>query len=446
MLPFYTFNAILEKTVFRRRIRLLEEKKFLYSRISGDEDIVKYQLKKLKETWRQAMKCSAFYRYWQKKHSLPVEIESLEEFSKFPVITKSDIQAHQELIFNGLVKYRVTSTGGSTGEPVKFPTSKSEKEYEYTNTYLGRFWWGIDPLDKILLFWGHSHLFGNGIKGRVANLRRYLSDLIINTYRLDAYNMSPETVGKYYSILVKKDPEVMIGYTSTIYKLMKYMDEMGLKQYSSKRLKGVIMTSELVTRADIHLVESLLGIPAIVEYGMAETGVLAYSHYSPYKLEVFWDHFLLTGSEDHRLKVSTLYPRIFPLINYDTSDLSHPIKTCGKSILGLSLIKGRAKQELLIRTKYKNQILHISGIMLVHILKGYPGVYGVSFQQLINYRIKIFVESKKTIILNDIKNYFFKEIRKDYHNICENCIEFCVKDNLPKTLSGKEYHHIPSIT
>ena len=138
-----------------------------------------------------------FYKMWKEKYNLPEKILSIEELNNFPVLTKKEIQQNSELIFSHLKDYQTTSTGGSTGEPTKFPYIKSEMEYNYATNYLARSWWGFEPLDKVLLFWGHSHLFGNGVKGKINQYKRVMLDLLINTKRLNAYDMSFNTIGKY---------------------------------------------------------------------------------------------------------------------------------------------------------------------------------------------------------------------------------------------------------
>ena len=46
---------------------------------------------------------------------------------------------------------------------------------------MARSWWGVNPLDNMVLLWGHSHLFGTGIKGQINHKLRLLKDILIKT-------------------------------------------------------------------------------------------------------------------------------------------------------------------------------------------------------------------------------------------------------------------------
>ncbi|MCH7562940.1 MAG: hypothetical protein IH968_03850 [Gemmatimonadetes bacterium] len=64
-----------------------------------------------------------------------------------------------------------------------------------------------------MAFWGHQHLFGTGIRGVLAEYKRRVCDRVVNIERLSAYDMSASTVARYFSVLCKSDPQVILGYT-----------------------------------------------------------------------------------------------------------------------------------------------------------------------------------------------------------------------------------------
>ena len=138
---------------------------------------------------------------------------------------------------------------------------------------MARGWWNVKPLDGIFLIWGHSHLFGDGIKGQINYYKRLFYDWLINTKRLSAYDLSINSLSNYYQILKKSNPTLIIGYTSAIYKLAKHIDENNLDIENKSNLKGVVVTSETVTNYDINLIKKVFNVPCIIEYGMAETGL-----------------------------------------------------------------------------------------------------------------------------------------------------------------------------
>lgn len=377
-----------------QRANILEQKKNIYSLTTDREAITKFQLDRFNSVWKFALSNSLFYKDWSKRHGLPDQIGSIKDLMNFPILTKETIRSHEEQISRDVVSTKgifYVSTGGSTGTPVRFPTSKAEKNLEYGNTYLAKSWWGINPFDHVVQLWGHSHLFGTGLPGKLKELRRKLYDRVIRTYRLNAYNMTEDRIGKYALEIIRQSPQVIIGYTSAVFKVAQYAKTHGLS-LGNPELKAVIVTAETATGPDIALITEIFEKPVVIEYGMAETGVIAYSRTSTESLHVLWDSFLCIDDREG-LTLSTLYDRCFPLINYSTGDQLSNIVCCNGSILGFSNIKGRVQENITLWNADRTITYIVSGILIVHILKSYPGVHSVTSVQDSEGCISIYVST-----------------------------------------------------
>lgn len=427
---------VLKSTIFRERLIFLEEKKKLYKSTIKQNNIYEYQLNKFNRMWKKAHTQIPFYTMWKHTHNLPDSIKSIKELNNFPTLTKEDIQINQDLIFNHLKDYKTISTGGSTGEPTNFPISICEQEEIYASTYLARSWWGINPFDDMLIFWGHSHLFGSGMKGKINQLKRVASDWLINIKRLNAYDMSVDTLEIYYKEVRKANPKSILGYTSSIYRLAKYIDENQLDIGNKSNLQGVIVTSETVTEADIDLIEKVFKVPCISEYGMAETGVISYSKNITNNIVILWDLFIATQSENNALNITTLYDKKFPLINYNTDDRVDILEQYQNSILKLNSIDGRVQDILSVQT-VSDKALSLSGILMVHILKSYPNIYEISFRQLLDNKIEINIVSDRILDLDAVKRYFIGTIKKDHPNLNEEFLVIQQSKYIKKTIAGK---------
>ena len=427
-------DAFIKKIVFRDRIKLLKERNNIYNKNLSNESIYEYQLNKFNLQWRTIVRDNKFYKYWYKKHNLPSQIANLEDLQGFPILTKKDIQQHRDLIFSNSPNCPVISTGGSTGEPTQFPTSRIEQLNNYANTYSGRGWCNISPLDEIILFWGHSHLFGIGIQGQINQIKRSLSDYLINTKRLNAYDMSVGTLDKYYKIIKKSDPKAILGYTSLIYKLAKYIKENNLNVGDKSNLEAIIVTSETVTQMDVKLIEEVFRIPCVVEYGMAETGVIAYSKLDTKDLRVFWDSFIGLKDSNNILNITTINDKLFPLINYRTDDI---ISTNDDhSILKMSSINGRKKD--IVEIVSNGKLLEISGILLIHALKLYKGIFEIQFIQKEHGKVSIHFTANSEMNIPKVLNYFIENIKVDYPDIDSDCFDIVQVDSIPKTIAGKQ--------
>ena len=232
-----TLKYLLKETVFSKRIRLIQQRQKLYKKTICPREIKKIQIEKFNFVWKKAFNEIPFYTYWKKKNKIPSKIESLKELQNFPYLKKKHIVKYQDLIFHKLDKKKSISTGGSSGEPTKFPSSKVDFLSIYADAYVARGWYGINPFDKILSFWGHSHLFGYGIVGRIREIKRSMMDLVINTKRLNAYDMHPNTIINYYNVALNLKPQMISGYTSCIFKLALFITENKLEGTVSDNLK-----------------------------------------------------------------------------------------------------------------------------------------------------------------------------------------------------------------
>ncbi len=423
-------DRMLINSLFKKRLRLLDNKKKLYQISKSVDEIYQYQINHFNNIWCKAVVEIPFYQFWKKKYDLPISINNLDELKNFPVLKKKDIQENENLIFSYLKKYSTISTGGSTGTPTRFPITKNESLNSYANHYLGRNWWGIKPLDNIILFWGHSHLFGNGLKGKINHNKRLLYDWIINTKRLSAYDMSLDSMERYCRILKKSNPFMIIGYTSAIYKIAKYINENNLVINNMPNLKCVVVTSETVSNYDVNLIEKVFNVPCVIEYGMAETGVIAYSKENSENIKVFWDTFIGIKDKENILNITTINERIFPLINYKTDDIVETKEN--HSILKIKKIIGRKND--FIKIKVNSNFVEVHSEFFTHILKSIKGVMDFKIIQMKNLSIEIKYVSSNNL---SISERFFQEIYKEFNGIDKNIFSFKQVNEITKTIAGK---------
>ena len=423
-------DYFIKNFIFNKRLKLIKSKKKLYQINYTEHEINKYQITKFNKIWQKAYSEILFYKNWKTKYNLPNLISNIEELKSFPVLRKKHIQEDRKLIFSSLKNYNLISTGGSTGKPTIFPSSKNESLNSYANHYLARGWWGINPLDQILFFWGHSHLFGSGYKGKLNYFKRLFYDWLINTKRLNVYNMSLGNLESFYKIIKKSNPSMIIGYTSSIFKMAKYIDENKLDIGDKKNLKGVVVTSETVTDYDIKLIKRVFKVPCIIEYGMAETGVIAYSKENSLNIKIFWDSFIGLRDEQNILNITTINDRVFPLINYRTEDL---IETNdNNSILQFQKILGRKNDFLKI--KIGNNLIESHSEFFTHILKSIKNIENFKIIQKKNLDIEIEYVSINNF---DVSEIFFNEISKEFNGVDKNTFIFRRVKDIQKTIAGK---------
>ena len=260
-----------------------------------------------------------FYAEWKRRHRLPDRLADIADLSRFPILRKTDIEADFETIAEDARPCRFIGTGGSAGPSSWFPRGPEDHAFLHSNMYLGRSGAGIAPGDNIVLIWGHDHLYGLGLKGRFNRAKRQWMDRLIGTERLSVYHLDDDTVSSYFARIRARPGAVVVGYVSAIRKLLDFVEASGLDGREAA-IRAVIFCSETVLASDLARVRSLLGCVPLIEYGMGELGVMAYSSPDADALTFLWDAFHCHVAEADQLVVTTLQRFRFPLINYGTGD------------------------------------------------------------------------------------------------------------------------------
>ena len=343
-------KALGQHILYRRRMRILDAARRLDA-TTAPEAIEAVQVARFNAIWSRCLAEVPFYRAWAREHELPPRIARTDQLLDFPTLTKRVIVERSDEIFrHGQLRHAV-STGGSTGVPARFPLDAAGSDNNWAALYLARGWWGIAPFDRQLLLWGHSHLFGTGWQRSIASARRRLADRLIGATRLNAYDMTPAAIARYAAVMSRLRPDFVIGYTSAVFRLARHL-ERAEDWTPSPAPKGVILTSETATPADIAVVGRVFAAPVILEYGLAEMGVVAYSRPGddPRHLHLLWaDHIAVN---DHgAIRVTTISNRIFPLVNYDTGDHTRPADRPRRTVLSFAGIVGRTQDVVSIRTR-----------------------------------------------------------------------------------------------
>lgn len=423
------------RTLLAGRRKILDSKLALYRSLDDVESIESFQVDRFNRIWGRARVSVPFYRWWAAEHALPARITTPSDLASFPVLDKSILIAQQDLVFAGDGVTGAYTTGGSSGQPTRFPSGKGEHDERWANVYAARSWSGIAPLERTVHLWGHSHLFGAGMRGRVAQARRVLGDRVVGITRLDAYDLSDAALAHDLDVLRRQKPAVVSGYASAVFRMARFAERNGVDIGPQPHLHGIVLCAETVTGADIETIERVLGAPAVVEYGAAETGVVAMSGSTTDDIRLLWDSFicLTTGSDD--ITLTTLSPRVFPLINYGIGDRVETRQAHRSNALSFRRILGRRQDVVCVSTS--GGPIELSAILPVHILKSHQGVIGVQFEQMDAGRLRIHVETDRAVGADMLHAFFVRELRRDYPTVQSESIEVVLAHGPSTTLAGK---------
>jgi phenylacetate-coenzyme A ligase PaaK-like adenylate-forming protein len=398
--------------------------------------MARWQLSAFNEIWRRAGQRYRFYRDWRRIHGLPEQLSHIDELRGFPILRKSDIQEDLAAIAEDAAPCRLVSTGGSSGQTGLFPRGSEDAALLYASMYLGRSWAGISPGDRIVLIWGHEHLFGAGAVGRFRKAKRQVMDWLIGTCRLSVYRLDDDAVGSYFESVKARPGAILIGYSSALRKILDFVERSGADG-SSAGIRVVVFCSEPVTTRDFDRVRRLLSSWPVVEYGMQETGVLAYSRPDSADLIFLWDSAHCWATTEHELVVTTLQPVRFPLVNYGTEDTIDPADSAATSLpFRCGRIAGRARDILSI-TLNGGRTVEVHSEVLVDVLDAItPRLRSYLIHQRADI-IDIAIQAAQGHELGAIRDRFFEEIRREFPDIDAGKFTFSPLDHERLTIAGK---------
>lgn len=202
-----------------------------------------------------------------------VEADPYGVLRQLPVLTKQHFRLNSELYFpegqskEGLIP---NSTGGSTGEPLKFYMDRRTVEFYEAARWRGLSWWGINIGDPSVMIWGSPHELTK-LQNRSYQLKeRYLKNRII----LPAHQISELELKNYVRLIDSFKPHYFYGYASALYFFAKLL--LKHKLLLKGNYKGVVSTAETLYAFQRETIEKAFGCPVINEYGARDGGIISY--------------------------------------------------------------------------------------------------------------------------------------------------------------------------
>jgi len=419
-------NKILSKNI--------EKRSFEYFQNIEDKKRLNFQLEKFNKHWQKIIKIP-YYSGLVKKGIVPNKFESWSEFvEKVPVTTKKVIQDNKNNMTDKSRKSEFTRiTGGTTAQPVQLPSWNSEMKEAELDLWTARSWYEINPKSRLFLIWGHSHLLGTGVSGKINGFKRKLKDKLLGYYRFSAYNINREKMRLAAEVMLKFQPDYVIGYSVALDNFIRVNKDL-IDKLGALKLKVVVGTAESFPKEDSEsIINEIFNCPVGMEYGSAETNLVAHTHPDGgYK--VFWQNYFVEAIDNGQqkgkiIRITSLYPRCFPLIRYEIGDEVELYD--GDNGLGISRLKkviGRCNLFALMPDGSK-----IHSEAFTHCVRD---VQGINQYQILQEKDKI----RLLLIVNDkyikenekeIKSRLVK-INKEFNNM-----NFEYVTSLKQTISGK---------
>lgn len=265
---------------------------------------------RLKDLCVFAAEHSPFYkRRFEEAGFDPLKNWSLEEFRNIPITTKRDLIAHNQEIHTPAKFFKkrfFVETSGTSGEILTFHRDESWDSFNRAAIWRGYSWFGANPWDRKLYFWGYN-------TAPLKRLKLKVMDFMVNRFRLFDYDP-----GKLKQLLPKLNNVAIIeGYSSMIYELANLIED---KQPKFKSLKLVKGTSEKVFPHYQDIAKKVYGMPIANEYGSTESGIIAFECPKGSMHITMEGVYVEQDPEDGGILVTNLQSFSFPSIRYKLGD------------------------------------------------------------------------------------------------------------------------------
>jgi len=422
----------------RRLQPKIEDQEAFYDRDWSPADIRAWQLDQFNEQWEAVRRDVPYFSRLASERPLPEQFDSWAQFrAELPVIDRETVQQHRRALTSTRHSpdfERVT--GGSTAEPVHLPAWSSERQYEQRDFWYARGWYDVTPADRLFLLWGHSHIFGEGLRGWWNKVKRRAKDHVLGYHRADAYDLSDDALRQAGRELVQTQPDYVLGYSSALDKLAQ-VNEDRAEDFRRLDLKAVIATAESFPRPDsAELIGNVFGAPVAMEYGAVETGPMAYQAPDG-DFRVFWRHYKIEGEQTdlldgaYEIYVTSLYPRCFPLVRYRIGDMVPVDPNAEDFDQTLPSIIGRCNDYITLPNGGR-----VHSVALIHAVQEVDGIQALQIHQKDEREIAVYYESETGRPLGDQNLNAMREGLSRLDPALED-VEIQVVSSLEQTPAGK---------
>jgi len=363
----------------------------------------------------------------------PEDIKHPEDFSKVPVLTRDDLKNN----FNEIISIdarnrdlRVSTTGGSTGEPVKVYHQKNVVRAAMGWRMLS--WWGLKPGDDFASIYRDIR---TDWKSYIVNALTWwpTRKILLNAAQMD--NSQIVSFLKQYSRIA---PKLIHGYVGAADNLASYILDNKITVPSPR---AIWVTSAPLSKVQEHRISKAFGAPVYDQYGSCEVYWMAAECPAKKGLHIFHDTKRIEFLEENyqpclpgevgKIAVTDLENLYFPLIRYLNGDKGRSLVgecSCGIKLPLMDKVRGRTTD--IIRLPNGSSI---AGDYMTTLFDDFPdAVKQFQVHQHADYSVEIYVipESGPANI-DDILSVVRR--RLEHHIGGQTSVKITKKDVIPQT-------------
>lgn len=370
--------------VFRRYRELQESAQLSFI------ELRELQNKRVKQIVDYCARNVPFYqKQFERLGISPGNIRTTEDLKALPILTKSDIVQNWK-DFEPISKksiYSTQTTGGSTGQPLRYYVSK--EEYCIRDAVWIRGWGlaGYQPGDKVVILAGGSLVPGK------PTVKSKLRSQALNFHFLSSYGMDEALLADYCERIRAWRPAYLRGYTSSLAILAEFCRKAQINA-REWRLRGVFTTSEMLYPRQRQLIEEVFGVHVFNQYGLNDGSITAYECLAHSGMHIDMERSLLEITDEigqptavgcpGKILATSFFNTATPFLRYDTGDygtISAKECPCGCKRPLLASINGRTTDTIEVNGR-------IIGSPVLTVLMGRTNAFQYQIVQRDAFRIE----------------------------------------------------------
>jgi phenylacetate-CoA ligase len=419
----------------RRRRTLAYLREYERDQWRSADELDALQWRKLQRLIEHCWDDVPFYRDWwgQAGVAAAADIRNREDYARLPVLTKPAIREHAESLISPAHRGELyfKTTGGSTGEPLRFGYTRESYERRIAVMFRGYGWSGAHLGQRTVYLWGAPVAAPAGFQ----LYKDRLYHAAFNRRMLNAFDMNEARMAEYADAIDRFRPETIVSYVGPLVELAHWIERNGRTAHRPQRILGA---AEALHPHQRELLQRVFGAPTYDTYGCREFMLIAAECEAHEGLHLNIDHLHVefadgpdaAGPSD--LIVTDLHNYGMPLMRYLNGDLGTPGQArcaCGRGLPKLAKVDGRKLDALRLRD---GRLL--PGEYVVYLFLPITGIrqYQVVQQELDVLRVRLVPDVGYGPSTED-------DIREGFRKLCgdEVRIEFETVDAIALTASGK---------
>jgi len=334
---------------YAKYLREFERNQFLHP-----NELRKLQMQRLRQQLVHAYRYIPFYRLRMNEAGLtPLDIQTHDDLRLLPVLTKRDIQDHQDLLVSSNVpanKRIRNQTGGSTGSPLQFYVDKERFDSRMASTARHDGWAGLRPGEWYAHLWGSRFDVGDHPDPNPA----WRQKLLYRNLTLHTAAVTEEAMMQYVEVLRKYRPRHLLAYAQSAVLFAEFCQKYEIRDIA---FDSMIVSAEMLLPGKRAVLENTFGGKVFNRYGCREVSVIASECEFHSGMHINADALLVEVESGPnlpagmgRVLVTDLLNRSMPLIRYEIGDMAAIDSTmhcpCGRSLPLIGNIEGRTSDFL----------------------------------------------------------------------------------------------------